>query len=113
MDHAEATALFQRFAVPLAGYASSSPARKESAEMLAKSLWIAMIAGPEMEEETWKALREVGGLDDDALQPIKEVYFDRMKPAVTEEQRALLRQRYQIRRKESFSQTGGGENRAL
>lgn len=100
MDHAEAIALFQEFAASLAGYARSSPTRKESAEMLARSLWLAMIAGPEMEEETWKVLREQGGLDEDAIEPIKEVYFERMKPAVTEEKRELLRQRYPFRRKE-------------
>lgn len=100
MDHPEATALFQKFAAPLAGYASSSPARKEAAEMLARSLWMAMIAGPEMEEETWKVFREQGGMDNDAIEPIKEVYFDKMKPAVSDDELVLLRQRYQLKRKE-------------
>ena len=60
MDQAEAQALFRKFTAPLAGYGATSPARKELAEMLARNLWTAMIAGPEMEEETWKILKTTG-----------------------------------------------------
>ena len=68
--------------------------------MLARSLWLAMIAGPEMESETWTTLKTIGKMDDDSIQVIQELYFDQMKPAVTEEQVEELRQRYRIRRKE-------------
>ena len=100
MDQAEVQTLFRKFAAPLAGYAATSRERKELAEMLARNLWTAMIAGPEMEEETWKVLRTTGKLNDDSLQPIKELYFEQMKPVVTDEQIVALRQRYRLRKKE-------------
>ena len=100
MDQTEVQALFRKFAAPLAGYAATSTARKKGAEMLARNLWTAMIAGPEMEEETWKVFKKHAKLDDDSLQPIKELYFNQMKPVVSEEQLAALRQRYRLRRKE-------------
>jgi hypothetical protein len=97
MDQAEVQTLFRKFAAPLAGYAATSPARKELAEMLARNLWTAMIAGPEMEVETWKVFKKQANLDDDSLQPIKELYFEQMKPVVTDEQIVALRQRYLLR----------------
>ena|ERR1700722_8078851 len=100
MDQAEVQTLFRKFAAPLAGYAATSPARKELAEMLARNLWTAMIGGPEMEEETWKVFKKHAKLDDDTLQPIKKLYFEQMKPVVTEEQLVALRQRYRLRRQE-------------
>ena len=66
--------------------------------MLARNLWTVLIAGPEMEEETWKVFKRHANLDDEALQPIKELYFQQMKPVVNEEQLAALRQRYCLRR---------------
>jgi hypothetical protein len=100
MDQTEVQALFRTFAAPLAGYAATSPARKELAKMLARNLWTAMIAGPEMEEETWKVFKNRANLDDDSLQPIKELYFDQMKPVVNEEQLVALRERYRLGRQE-------------
>jgi hypothetical protein len=100
VDQAEVQALFHRFAAPLGGYAATSPARKELAEMLARNLWTALIAGPEMEQETWQILKMTGHLDDDPLQTIKDLYYEKMKPVVTEEQRAALQQRYRLRKKE-------------
>src|SRR5260370_36414247 len=100
MDQAEVQALFHKFAAPLAGYAATSPARKELAEMLARNLWTAMIAGPEMQEETWKVLKTTGKLDDDSLQVIQQLYSDQMKPVVSDWQLASLRERYRVRRKE-------------
>jgi hypothetical protein len=100
VDHADVQALFRKFAAPLAGYAATSPARKELAKMLARNLWMAMIAGPEMEEETWKVFKKHANLDDDSLQPVKELYFEQMKAVVTDEQLADLRQRYRFRRRE-------------
>jgi hypothetical protein len=100
MDQADAQSLFRKFAAPLASYAATSVARKELAEMLARNLWTAMIAGPEMEEETWKVFKMRANLNDDSLQPIKELYFEQMKPVVTDEQIVALRQRYLFRRQE-------------
>ncbi len=100
MDHAEANALFLEFAAPLAGYAGSSSARKKLAEMLARNLWTAMIAGPEMENETWKAFKSQANLSNDALQAIQQLYLNQMKPVVSDEQLVLLRQRYRLSRNE-------------
>lgn len=100
MNQGKVQALFREFAAPLAGYGATSPERKELAEMLAQNLWTALIAGPEMEEETWKILKATGNLDDDSLQAIRQVYLEQMKPAVSEQERADLRQRYQLKRKE-------------
>jgi hypothetical protein len=100
MDRAEVQALFRKFAAPLAGYAATSGERKEGAEFLARSLWTALIAGPDMEEETWKAFKKHADLDDDSLQSIKDAYFQKMKPVVSEAQVAALRERYRVRRKE-------------
>ncbi len=99
MDQATIQSLLRQFSAPLAAYAATSPERKELAEMLVRNLWTAMIAGPEMEEETWKSFRAIGKLDDGAIQVIQELYFDQMKPVVNQEQLADLRRRYQLRRK--------------
>ncbi len=100
MKQAEVQALFAKFAAPLAGYAATSALRREGADFLVRSLWTAMIAGPEMEEETWKVFRQHSDLDDDSLHSIKDVYFQEMRPAVTEQQLAALRVRYPLRRKQ-------------
>ena len=100
MDQGAVQGLFRRFAAPLAPYAASSQDRKEIADFLARTLWTAMVAGPEMEEETWKVFETTGKLDDESLQAIKQVYFERMKPVVSEEELIGLRQRYQVRKKD-------------
>jgi hypothetical protein len=100
MDQTTVQTLLRQFAAPLAAYAATSPERKGLAEMLVRNLWTAMIAGPEMEEEVWKVLKTTGKLDDDSIQVIQQLYCDQMKPVVTNEQLADLRQRYQLRRKE-------------
>ena len=99
MNQSEVQALFRTFGEPLATYAATSAKRKEGAEILARNLWTAMIAGPEMEEETWKIFKQQADLDDNSLELNKDVYFRRMKPVVSEEQLAALRKRYQIHRK--------------
>ena len=66
---------------------------------MARTLWTALIAGPEMEEETWKILKTTGKLDADSLLAIQELYYEKMKPVVTDEEIADLRQRYQLKRK--------------
>ena len=98
MTQTEVNDLLRRFSEPLASYVTSA-ARKESAEMLAKTLWTALIAGPEMEEATWEILKTQGKLDDDLLEAIQQCYYEKMKPVVSEKQLAALRKRYDLQRR--------------
>ena len=91
--------LLRQFAAPLADYAASSLARNEGAEFMVRTLWTAMIAGPEMEEETWKAFREIGHIPEDDLKAIQDCYYQKMKPVVTPQQLAALQKRYGLKRK--------------
>ena len=93
-------ALFNRFGAPLAPYALSSPERREGAEVMVKALWTALIAGPEMEEETWKVFKEQAHLEDEDLQAVKDCYYQKMKPLVSDQQLAALRDRYRVKKKE-------------
>ena len=99
MTDAYIQTLLKKFAAPLAGYAAASQARKENADFMVRTLWTAMIAGPEMEEDTWKAFREIAHLPEDDLKAIQDCYNQQMKPVVTPEQLATLRKRYGLRRK--------------
>jgi hypothetical protein len=98
MTDKEVRDLLHEFAAPLSPYVTSS-ARKTSAETLVKSLWLALITGPEVEEETWKILKKRAGLDDDLLDSIQTCYYEQMKPVVSAEQLTALRERYKVRRK--------------
>jgi hypothetical protein len=100
VEQAEVQVLFRKFSAPLAGYGAISVARKELAEMLARALWKSMIAGPETEEEIRKVLKSTRRLGDDSLQVIQQLYFNQMRPLVSEEQTAALRERHGDRRKE-------------
>jgi hypothetical protein len=73
MTDQEVRDLLQEFAAPLSPYVTS-PARKASAEMLVRVLWMAMITDREFEEQTWKTLKTRGkpgrrstGFDPDVL----------------------------------------------
>jgi hypothetical protein len=66
---------------------------------MVRTLWTAMIAGPEMEKETWKAFREIGGIPDDELKAIQDCYDKAMKPVVSEDELTVLRQRYALKRR--------------
>ena len=94
MGQPEVQMLFQKFAAPLTSYAAISTERKQLAEMLSRNLWMALIAGPEAEDETWKVLRIEGNLDRDSLEPIQQCYYERMKPSVSQEQLVALRAKY-------------------
>jgi hypothetical protein len=98
MNQEEAQALFQKFAAPLAPYVTSA-ARKEAAESLARSLWLALVTGPEIEETVWRGLKDTARLDDDLIEALKQCYEEKMKPVVSGEQLAALRQRYKVERK--------------
>ena len=100
MEQAEVQALFRKFSAPLAGYGATSAARKELAEMLARILWRAMIAGPETEEEIRTVLTSTRRLGDESLQAIQQLYLNQMRPLVSEEQIAALRERHRDRRNE-------------
>ena len=96
---ADVQALLKKFATPLAEYAAVSHARKENAQFIVRTLWTAMIAGPEMEEETWKAFREIAHMPEEDLKAIQDCYNEQMKPVVSPEQLVVLRKRYGLRRK--------------
>jgi hypothetical protein len=97
ITQAETQALFRKFGAPLAPYALSSPQRRGGAEVMVKALWTAMIAGPEAEAETWKVLQEQAHLADEDLQAVKDCYYQKMKPVVSDEQLAALRERYRVK----------------
>ena len=108
LTHEEILELQRQFAAPLAHYALSSPARRDGAEFMVKTLWTAMMAGPGMEEATWKAFREAGGIEGEDLKAIQDCYYQKaiqdcyyqkMKPVVSEEQLVALRRRYGLKRK--------------
>ena len=98
MNQEEAQALFRKFAAPLAPYVTTA-ARKEAAESLVRSLWLALVTGPEIEEALWKELKDTANLDDDLIEALKQCYQEKMKPVVSPEQLAGLRQRYKVQRK--------------
>ncbi len=98
MTDKEVHDLLQEFAAPLSPYVTS-PDRETSAKALVETLWLAMITGPEIEEETWKILKTKGNLDDELLDSIRSCYYEKMKPVVSSEQLAALRERYKVRRK--------------
>ena len=72
--------------------------------MLTRILWTASIAGPEMEKGFWLILKTTGKLDDDSVQTIQKVYFEQMKPVLSEEDRADLRERYEMVRRRRMCQ---------
>jgi hypothetical protein len=98
MTDQEVHDLLQEFAAPLSPYVTS-PDRETSAKALVETLWLAMITGPEIEEETWKILKTKGNLDDDLLDAIRTCYYEKMKPVVSAEQLDALRKRYKVSRK--------------
>ena len=100
MDQEDVQSLFERFAAPLAAYVALG-GRKESMEMVARSLWVTMIGGPQIEEQMWTDMRETGDVDASLLESIRTCYAEEMKPVVSDEQLAALRQRYNIRCDES------------
>jgi hypothetical protein len=61
--------------------------------------WLALVTGPEIEETVWKGLRDTARPDDDLIEALKPCYEEKMKPVVSGEQLAALRQRYKVGRK--------------
>ena len=90
MQESDVQAIFVRFAAPLSGFAILG-GRKESVEELARNLWMVLLAGDQAEEQMWRSLARS---DADLCETIKRCYLEEMKPLVSEEELAALRQRY-------------------
>ena len=90
MQESDIQQLFIRFAAPLSGFASLG-GRTESVDELARNLWMTMLAGSDAEEQMWKSLAHA---DADFCEIVKSCYFEQMKPLVSDEELAALRQRY-------------------
>ncbi len=93
----EAQKLFQKFAAPLFRGANSVT-RKKSAHELAKTLWVALVTGHENEEMIFEELRK-SLADPESIQVIRDCYYDKMKPLITEEELQALIVRYQVKKK--------------
>jgi hypothetical protein len=70
--------------------------RQGAAETLARNLWLAMLAGPEAEEEVWRAMGEASGADVGLLESLRQCYLNQMKPAVGRQQLDDLREHYEL-----------------
>ena len=82
---ADVHALLKKFAAPLGKYAASTSAREENANFAVRTLWTAMITGPEMEKETWKAFRAIAHMPEEDLKAIQDCYNHQMKPTLSPE----------------------------
>lgn len=89
--------LFRRFAAPLFRSANS-PSRKEAAQRLAQTLWLALVTGPEVEEILYRLLAERAKLNSEDIQAIQDCYYREMKPLITEEELRALKARYKVRK---------------
>jgi hypothetical protein len=90
MQESEVQDIFLRFAAPLSGFAMLG-GRKESVEELARNLWMVLLAGDQAEEQMWTSLAQGDG---DLCETAKRCYLEEMKPLVSDEELAALRQRY-------------------
>ncbi len=95
MTEREVQTIYKRFAAAIRedGAAAEHP---ESAEMLARFLWLALIGGPRVEEGIWETLRTRPGMSDDDVAGIRHVYTQRMTSTVKSEELEALRDRYGI-----------------
>lgn len=66
---------------------------------MVRALWTALIAGPAAEAETWKVFQEQAHLAEEDLQAVKDCYYQKMKPVVSDGQLASLRERYRVKKK--------------
>jgi hypothetical protein len=98
ITEAEVQALLNRFLAPFAPYALSSRRHRGRARVMIKTLWTALIAGPDGEAKAWRLLTEKAHLAAEDLQTIKDCYYQKMKPRVSEEQLAALRERYRVKK---------------
>ena len=90
MEQNEVQAAFLRFATPLSALVDLG-ADKKAATELSRNLWMAMIGGPEVEEQVFDAMRETNSELYDVLH---RCYTEQMKTQVSDEELAALRLRY-------------------
>jgi len=90
VEQKEVQAAFLRFATPLTTLVALG-ADKKAATELSRNLWMAMIGGPEVEEQVFDAMRETNSELYDVLH---RCYTEQMKTQVSDEELAALRLRY-------------------
>ena len=90
MKQKEVQATFLRFATPLTTLVALG-ADKEAATELSRNLWMALIGGPDVEEHVFAAMRETSS---DLYDVLHRCYTEQMKPQVSDEELAALRERY-------------------
>lgn len=90
MEQEEVQAAFIRFAAPLMSLVAMG-ADKAAADELSRNLWVAMIGGPDVEQQVFDAMRESSSELYDVLQ---RCYAEQMKPQVSDQELADLRARY-------------------
>ena len=95
MEKAEVQDLFVAFASPMLRYVAVAGG-KDAVDTLARNLWGAMIAGPELEAEVWRAM-EASNADAELVTLLRHCYVNEMKQQVTADQLALLREQYGFR----------------
>lgn len=95
MDENEIKSLYQKFASPLASYATSS-VRTQYIECLVQLLWRAMIFGHDAEWDAWKFMRGVAQMKDSVIQALLELYHEQMLPFVSEHELTALREHYHV-----------------
>lgn len=95
MDKHHIQEVFLEFATPLVPYVQLG-GRKEAMEEIARQLWMAMIAGDEAEQQFWSALSSDGQLPAEIIASIQKCFDDEMKPKVSAENLAELRENYGI-----------------
>ena len=97
MDQAEIQQLFRRFSGPVAVYVTLG-ARKEAVETLARNLWAALLGGEKTENATWQAIEQSKGIDDNLLDSVRACYETEMKPSISDDELAKIREHYGLER---------------
>jgi len=90
MEKEEVQATFIRFAAPLTSLVALGADRAAATE-LSRNLWLALIGGPDIEQQIFDAMRDTNSELYDVL---LRCYTDEMKPQVSEDELARLRERY-------------------
>ncbi len=96
MTPEEVQDLFLKFATPLAFYVRLG-GRKEAMESVARTLWVAMLGGPSVEDQVWRELKNSPHIESGLIESIQTCYREEMKPQLSEENLTALRLRYGIK----------------
>ena len=94
----QAQDLFKKFAAPLFR-AAKLPSQQKGAQRLAQILWQALVTGPEIEAAVFQTLKDIGDVNTEDLQIIKDRYYNDMKPSVTKEELQALKARYKVKKR--------------